>query len=100
MQFSFDKLSQLQPETKKDNDLSTLREFIVDGWPDSMKESEKGNTESDQKKETQLRQYWSYRNEFSVENNMLLKGERIVTHLSIQQDILQQIHAGHQGAEK
>ena len=37
-QFSPDKLSQLQQETKKDSDLSTLREFIVDGWPDSMKE--------------------------------------------------------------
>ena len=42
VQFISDKLSQLQ-----DNDLSTLREFIVDGWPDSIKEMP-----------TQLRQYW------------------------------------------
>ena len=89
VQFSSDKLSQLQQETKKDNDLSTLREFIVDGWPDLMKEML-----------TQLRQYWSYRDELSVENGMLLKGERIVIPRSMQQDILQQIHAGHQGAEK
>ena len=38
--------------------------------------------------------------ELSVENGMLLKGERIVIRRSLQQDILQQIHAGHQGAEK
>ena len=64
LQFSSDKLSQLQQETKKYNDLSTLRESIVDGWPDSMKEMP-----------TQLRQYWAYRDEFSVENGVLLKGE-------------------------
>ena len=78
VQFSSDKLSQLQQETKKDNDLSTLREFIVDGWPDSMKEMP-----------TQLRQFWSYRDKLSVENGMLLKGERIVIPRSMQQDILQ-----------
>ena len=66
VQFSSDKLSQLQQGTKKDNDVS-LREFIVDGWPDSMMEMPK-----------QLRQYWPYRDELSVENGMLLKGERIV----------------------
>ena len=65
VQFSSDKLSQLQQVTKKDNDLSTLREFIVDGWPDSMKEMP-----------TQLRQCWSYRDELLIENSMLLKGER------------------------
>ena len=86
MQFSSDKLSQLQQETKKDNDLSTLRDFIVDGWPDSMKEIP-----------TQLRQYWSYREELSVENGMLLKCERIVIPRSMQQDILQQVYAGHLG---
>ena len=89
VQFSSDKLSQLQQETKKDNDLSTLREFVVDGWLDSMKELP-----------TQLRQYWPYRDELSVENGMLLKGERIVILRSMQQNILQQINAGHQGAEK
>ena len=89
VQFSCDKLSQLQQETKKDNDLSTLREFIVDGWPDSMKEMP-----------TQLRQYWSYWDELSVENGMQLKCERTVIPRTMQQDILQQIHAGYQGAEK
>ena len=64
--------------------MSTLRELIVDGWPDSLKMP------------TQLEQCWSYRDELSVENGMVLKGERIVIPLSIQQDILQQIHAGHQ----
>ena len=49
---------------------------------------------------TQLRQYWSYRDELSVENGMQLKGERIVIHRTMQKDILQLIRAGHQGAEK
>ena len=83
VQFSCDKLSQLQ------HDLSIPWEFIVDGWPDSMKTMP-----------TQLQQYWSFRDELSVENGMLLKGERIVIPWSVQQDILQQIHAGHQGAKK
>ena len=61
VQFSSDKLSQLQQETKKDNDLSTPLEFIVDGWPVSMKDMS-----------TQLRQYLSYRDELSVENCLLL----------------------------
>ena len=77
VQFSSDKPSQLQQETKKDNDLSTLRESIIDCWPDSMKQMP-----------TQLRQYWSYRDELLVENDMLLKDKRLVIPRSMQQDLV------------
>ena len=89
VQFSSDKLKQIQQETSKDPVLSALKDIIIDCWPESQKQLP-----------TQLRPYWSYRDELSVENGLILKGSRIVIPDTMHEDILSKIHAGHQGAEK
>ncbi len=40
------------------------------------------------------------RDELSIENDLVLKGDCILIPQSQQADILEKIHAGHQGAEK
>ena len=89
VQFSAAKIEELVQETSKDPALSALREIIVTGLPDFRKELPQS-----------LRDYWSFRDEFSVENGIVLKGSQVVIPFSMQSSILSRIHEGHQGIEK
>ena len=89
VQFSNNKIQQLRSESKSDPVLSSLQDIVINGWPDRCDEIPK-----------QLRPYWSYRNELSVEDGVILKGERVLIPRSMQADVLQRVHAGHHGIEK
>ena len=89
VQFSNDKIHQLRSESKSDPILSSLQDIIVSGWPNRRDEIPK-----------QLRPYWCYRDELSVEDGVILKGERVLIPKSMQADVIQRVHAGHQGIEK
>ncbi|KAL8607946.1 hypothetical protein ACOMHN_005501 [Nucella lapillus] len=89
VQFSTSRLEELQQKTDADSELSKLKDVIIEGWPDNAKELPKN-----------LRDYWSCRDEMSVQDGLVMKGERIVVPQAMQRYILQNIHAGHQGSEK
>lgn len=89
VQFTHDRLQQLKHETNKDPEITTLRDFITRGWPASAKGLPKG-----------LREFWSCKEELTVEDDLVLKGERILIPPTMRRYILQQIHSGHQGIEK
>ncbi|XP_046380438.1 uncharacterized protein K02A2.6-like [Haliotis rufescens] len=64
--------------------------MIVEGWPSTFKEIP-----------GPIRPYWCYRDELSVEDaGLILKGERVIIPQEMQHEVLQKIHAGHQGATK
>ena len=50
--------------------------------------------------EHKLRAYWKIRNELTVYNNLLLKGQRIVVPKKLQKETIVKIHQGHQGMER
>lgn len=89
VRFSADCLLKVHQETKNDPTLSKLMEIVVQGWPQTVKELP----------ET-LRPYWSYRDELSIEDGIILKGERIIIPSSMKAKILNQLHCAHQGIEK
>ena len=89
LQFSKNKLSKIQEATRDDVILSQLTKVILEGWPETMKELP-----------NQIRDYWSYRDELSVENGIILKGERVLIPDSLRAGILEQLHTGHLGIEK
>ena len=89
VQFSPRKLSKLQAETSKDVTLSALHETISTGWPETRRDIARP-----------LRPYWGLRDELSVEDGLIMKGDRIIIPASMRKEILEAIHAGHQGAEK
>ena len=89
VQFSTAKITNLQRETLLDPELNCLRDTVITGWPNTIKELP-----------TDLRPFWSMRDEISVENGLLLKGNRIIIPKSMQNDVLQQLHTGHLGQEK
>ncbi|XP_038073055.1 uncharacterized protein K02A2.6-like [Patiria miniata] len=59
------------------------------GWPEDPKDLPKC-----------IRHYWSCRDELSVDNGLVVKGDRIIIPESMQQETLAKIHAGHQGVNK
>ena len=87
--FSTEKQAMLREETVKDAKLNSLKEIIYQGWPENIRDLP-----------TDLRPYWSFRDELAVESGVMFKGRQILIPESMQQDILQQLHEGHQGIEK
>ncbi len=89
VQFAPRRLEQLWDETRRDSVLCELIEVIIVGWPDSFK-----------KLLSPLRPYWSVRDQLSVEDGLVLLGERLVIPMSSQDYFLQKLHDGHQGSTK
>ena len=90
VQFSSDRVEQLREETARDPVLAPLRDIIVSGWPDTERKLPK-----------LLKPYWSYRDELSIDDGVILKGsDQVLVPVSMQQYILSALHAGHQGRDK
>ena len=79
---------QIQELTKEDNQLQAPTVTILAGWPDT-------------KDETLLciREYWSFRNELTVHNGVIFRGNRFITLKVLRPEMLTRIHASHPGAE-
>ena len=90
VQFSHEKVQQLREETAMDEELGPLRDLIIDGWPDQQRQLAK-----------LLKPYWSYRDELSIDNGIILKGsDQVLIPKSMRPFILESLHAGHLGRDK
>ena len=83
------RIDQIKKETAKDEELPSLRSVITQGWP---------NTRSDCL--AHLYAFWNYHDELTVADGVILMGTRILILMSLQTNILQQLHCAHQGAGK
>ena len=89
VQFSSDRLEQLKQETQKDPELQALKDIIIKGWPDQANKIPK-----------LLRQHWSCKDELTVEEGIVLKGDKVFIPKTLKGYILEKLHEGHQGIEK
>ena len=76
-------------ETSKDATLQLLTKYIRIGWPTDWKKLPK-----------ELHPYWIYQDELSLEDGILLKSYRILIPYTLQMEMLDLIHEGHQGIKK
>lgn len=83
------RLEQIRADTLKDVNLKTALEYTETGWP-RYKEDVK----------LAARDLFAVRGELTVNNGLLIKGDRIVIPFSMRKDILEHIHDGHQGVNK
>ena len=88
-QFSNECLRKIQEQIPKDPELAALKEVVLNGWPNTIKELP-----------PVLRPYWNYREELSIEDSLIMKRHKIIIPQVLQGDILAKLHASHQGAEK
>ena len=89
VQFSAQRIADVKRETDEDPTLSQLKRVIGQGWPERMKDLP-----------PQLRPYWSFRDELSVEDGVVMKGPRVVVPKSMYEYVLEKLHEGHQGSVK
>ena len=87
--FSQRKQHQLRDQTARDPTMNALMETIIQGWPDSTKDLP-----------TDVRVFWSFRDELAVEDGIIFKGKQVLIPDSLRADILAQLHQSHQGIEK
>lgn len=86
---SDNKLDVIRRETSKDEELQILAQVITQGWPEKRNQLQ-----------PIIRDYWSIRDDISIENGILMAGSRIIIPGALQQEILSRIHQGHPGIEK
>ena len=84
--FKSDRLDEIHIATERDESLSCLKNTIMKGWPPN-KDAEPNS----------LTPYFSYRDELTVHNGIILRGERIVIPAAMRPDIKVKLHAGHMG---
>jgi len=83
------KLQQIRDETGEDPTLSLLKEVIFGGWPQKREECPQS-----------LHYYWNFREELTIEDCLILKGDRIVIPPTLRPEVLNIIHHGHLGQDK
>ena len=89
IQISTTGIDKIRQETSKNVTLQHLKRIITYGWPETRRDCSKN-----------LHIFWNYRDELSVENQMVFKGDRIVVPVTLQHTILRHLHGGHMGLEK
>ena len=89
LKFSETKITSIQEETMRDPILNALKEVIHQGWPATVQELA-----------SDLRIFWTYRDELTVEDGLIMKGERIFIPASLRRGILENLHTGHFGISK
>ena len=84
-----DTMQEICMETRLDDELASLMHVIVNGWPETIKELAPA-----------LKSYWTFREELTVENGMVLKDTCIVIPHKMRKRILNQLYEGHLGEHK
>ena len=89
IQFSTPRLRELRSATREDPILSKLLEYVLNGFPDARRNMH-----------SETRNYWSFRDELSIDDGILLKGTRIIIPSSLTRKFMEDLHMGHLGVTK
>ena len=89
LNFSPAKQAEIRHLTSTDPVMKTLSEIIHGGWPENIKDMP-----------VDVRTYWSFRDELSMQNGIILKGNQVIIPDQLRHNILEQLHASHQGIDK
>ena len=88
LQMSESRISQLKQETQSDQNLQTLKGTILQGWPSIKSEVQ-----------VEAAPYFHIRDELAVADGLIFRGERLVIPKSCREQMKQELHLGHPGAE-
>ena len=84
-----DSLQQIRIATQEDDELALLKHIITHGWPRNIKEVF-----------SVIQSYWTFREELTIEDGIILKGTRIVIPAKKQETVLKLVHQRHFGPNK
>ena len=83
-----ERLKEIRQATACDESLQTLKTVILEGWPESKQETP-----------SQAAQYFTMRDELSVQDGLIFKGQRVIIPFTLRPMIKQRIHSSHMGTE-
>ena len=89
MPVSDNKMMELRKATAEDPKLHHLIVYVQSGWPESRRECHPSATV-----------FWNFREEMSLIDGILFKGEKIFVPSALRPSMLKKIHEGHFGVEK
>ena len=81
-------LERIQQEQEQDEICKQIQSYCRDGWPAKHKLA------------GAIRPYYPVRSEIAIANGLLLRGSRLLIPTTMRLEILDKIHAGHQGITK
>ena len=81
-------IQEIQKHTETDPDLQALASTIKAGWPDSK-----------DKLKSQLQCYYPFREELTIQNGVIFKGERVVIPAALHNTMINKLHASHLGIQ-
>lgn len=85
---STSRLREIQQATEDDENLQALKAIILRGWPDDRSQLPEQSTP-----------YFSMRDELSLHDGVIFRGQRIVVPVSLRKDMKRKLHASHLGTE-
>ena len=80
-----DRLEDIRVQQHQDEVTRRLIDYCTEGWPERSQLP------------GILKLYWAVRHELTIQQGLLMKGNRLVIPVSMRMDILKRIHEGHQG---
>ncbi|CAF4891510.1 unnamed protein product [Pieris macdunnoughi] len=86
LSISPNKLKSIQEQTSQDKELSLLSKCCIEGWPEHKKLLP-----------DILRSYFPLKTDIHIINSIVFKNNSVIIPVAMRNDILKQIHEGHQG---
>ena len=83
------RLDKIKQAVETDSQMQTLKQTIIQGWPELRSECSK-----------QVLEFWNHRDELSVESDLVFRGHKLVIPRSQRAELLESVHVGHMGVEK
>ena len=80
--------TRMQRETEEDEDLRDLKTVIRHGWPLRKEDVP-----------VKVRDYFPFRDELTMQNGLIFKGERLVVPTSLREEMTEKLHSSHIGIQ-
>ena len=83
------RLDRMRTSIENDAQMQTLKSTILEGWPE-----ERSNCDPN------IVEYWNHRDELSVDDGLIFRGQTLIVPRRLRAEILLQVHKGHLGITK
>ncbi|XP_046569886.1 uncharacterized protein K02A2.6-like [Haliotis rubra] len=83
------KMKEIRKESSEDSQHLMLMKIIMNGWPQNLHDCP-----------SSIKEFWTFRDELTVIDGIVYKGDKIVIPISMRKEMLERIHTGHMGIVK